>query len=244
MKKWYRSWFNSPYYHVLYAHRDHREAEKFIDNLCNRLNIKPNSKVLDACCGRGRHSIYLHKKNLEVIGIDLSHQNIQFAKKYEKAGLAFYEHDIRNLLYSNYFDFVFNLFTSFGYFKRENEDIKAIKALGRSLKPGGFLLIDFLNTQKVCNSINLKENKTVNGIEFKIEKRVEKGKIIKNIFFCDSGKEYKFKEEVKALMLSDFENFFNKAGLEIKAKFGDYSLNPYEPEISDRLILLAQKVNA
>lgn len=243
MKKWYRSWFNSPYYHILYAHRDHSEAEKFIDNLCNQLNIKPKAKVLDACCGRGRHSIYLHKKGLEVIGIDLSHQNIQFAKKYEQEGLRFYEHDIRNLLYSNYFDFVFNLFTSFGYFKRENEDVKAIKVLSKSLKPGAFLLVDFLNTQKVCSSINLKENKIVNGIEFNIEKSVEKGKIIKKIFFCDSGKEYKFKEEVKALELKDFEHYFKQAGLEIKAKYGNYSLNEYEPELSDRLILLAQKVN-
>lgn len=241
MKKWYRSWFNSPYYHILYANRDHQEAERFIDKLADKLELNSDSKVLDACCGKGRHSIYLNKKGLDVTGIDLSHQSITHAKQYENEKLHFYEHDIRNEFYSNYFDFVLNLFTSFGYFKRENENIKAIKVFAKALKPNGKLLIDFLNADQVCNSIKSQDHKTINGIEFNIEKKVENGMIIKKIDFEDAGCCFAFKEEVRALRLTDFEKYFQSAGLEIIEKYGDYQFNPYLASSSDRLILVAQK---
>jgi SAM-dependent methyltransferase len=242
MKKWYRSWFNSPYYHILYANRDHREAEYFIDKLFTELQLNPDTKVLDACCGKGRHSIYLNKKGCDVTGIDLSHESILYAKKHENEKLQFFEHDIRNEFYSNSFDFVFNLFTSFGYFKRENENIKAIKVFYKALKPNGKLLIDFLNADQVCSTIKSKDCKTINGISFNIKKTVENGMIIKKIDFTDEGRHFEFKEEVTALKLSDFEKYFNLAGFKIIAKYGDYQLNPYESNSSDRLILLAEKV--
>lgn len=242
MKKWYRSWFNSPYYHILYANRDHKEAEYFIDNLYHELGMLPNSKVLDACCGKGRHSIYLNKKGLDVMGIDLSHESILYAKQFENDHLQFFEHDIRNEFYANTFDFVFNLFTSFGYFIRENENIKAIKVFRKALKPDGKLLIDFLNADRVCSFIHTKDQKTIDGIVFNIDKSIENGMIVKKIDFIDGGRHFEFKEEVKALRLTDFEKYFEQAGFRIIKKYGDYHLNAYQPETSERLILLAEKI--
>ncbi len=242
MKKWYRSWFNSPYYHILYSNRDHREAEHFIDNLYDKLKLNDNSKILDACCGKGRHSIYLNKKGMDVMGIDLSQESIQYAKQFENEKLRFYEHDIRNEFYTNSFDYVFNLFTSFGYFNRENENVKAIKVFHKALKINGFILIDFLNSQRICNSIQSIEEKTIDGIKFNIKKSIENGLIVKRIDFYDGGRHFEFKEEVKALSLDDFERYFNIAGFKIISKFGDYKLNPYESNHSERLILLAQKI--
>lgn len=241
MKKWYRSWFNSPYYHILYANRDHNEAEHFIDALVKYFNLKENDCVLDACCGKGRHSIYLNKKGINVTGIDLAQESIAYAKKYENSHLHFYEHDIRNLLRANYFDFVFNLFTSFGYFRRENEDIKAIKAFAKNLKPGGILLIDFLNVGQITNSIQANDEKHIDGILFKIQKKIENGLITKHIHFDDNGSHYEFKEEVKALRLADFQKFFDLAGLTLVEKFGSYQLDPFHIDSSDRLIMVAQK---
>ena len=60
-KKWFHNWFNSPYYHILYTHRDEEEAEFFLDNLCAYLTPKDQSTILDIGCGRGRHAIYLNK---------------------------------------------------------------------------------------------------------------------------------------------------------------------------------------
>lgn len=241
MKKWYRSWFNSPYYHILYADRNNQEAEDFIDIIAKYFQLKENDRVLDACCGKGRHSIYLNKKGIDVTGIDLSSESIAFAKQFENEHLHFYEHDIRNLLSANYFNYVFNLFTSFGYFKRENEDIKAIKAFAKNLVPGGILLIDFLNIDKISSNMLGEHEKCIDGILFKIHKKVENGLITKKINFKDEGCQYEFKEEVKALKLDDFKRYFKEAKLELIEIFGSYHLEPFDANTSDRLIMIARK---
>lgn len=241
MKKWYRSWFNSPYYHILYANRDHQEAELFIDRIAEYFDLKEKDRVLDACCGKGRHSIYLNKKGIDVTGIDLSSESISYAKQFENEHLHFYEHDIRNLLSSNYFDYVFNLFTSFGYFRRENEDIKAIKAFAKNLKTGGILLIDFLNVDQISSSILPEDEKCVDGILFKIQKKIENGLITKKINFKDDGCHYEFKEEVKALHLKDFKRYFDLANLELLEVFGSYQLDPFNIDTSERLIMIVKK---
>ena len=60
--EWFKNWFDSPYYHILYKKRDSIEAKFFIDNLINFLQVPNNSKIIDIACGKGRHSIYLEQK--------------------------------------------------------------------------------------------------------------------------------------------------------------------------------------
>lgn len=241
MKKWYRSWFNSPYYHILYSNRDHQEAEFFIDNLVKYFDLQQNDKILDACCGKGRHSIYLNKNGVDVTGIDLSSESIAFARQFENNHLHFFEHDIRNILSSSTYNYVFNLFTSFGYFKRENEDIKAIKAFAKSLIPGGKMLIDFLNVEQISNNLNPTDEKQIDGILFKIQKKIENGMITKKINFIDSEQHFEFKEEVKALRLKDFKKYFEIAGLELVEVFGCYHLSEFKIDSSERLIMIVRK---
>ena len=97
MEKWYNIWFNSPYYHILYANRDHQEAADFIDTITEYFHFKKDQKALDAGCGRGRHAIYFNKKGLDITGIDLSPENIAYAKSMENSTLHFQEHDIRKV---------------------------------------------------------------------------------------------------------------------------------------------------
>jgi SAM-dependent methyltransferase len=240
-KKWYRSWFNSPYYHILYANRDLKEAEIFIDNICNFLKIKPKEKALDIGCGRGRHSIYLNQKGLDVVGIDLSDENIRYASQFENPHLHFFVHDMRNLLYSNYFDYVFNLFTSFGYFSRERDNYRAINTFSTSLKKDGVLILDFFNADRVSEKLVKEEIKTMNNITFHIRRRIENYTFIKEISLTDKGETHHFKEEVRALRLSDFEKYFEQKNLKILHLFGDYSLNDFDPKNSERLIIIAKR---
>src|SRR5690606_8758177 len=114
--EWFKDWFNSPYYHLLYNHRDENEAIFFLDNLIAKLQPKPDARILDLACGRGRHAVYLRTKGFDVTGVDLSPENIRLAATTAGERLHFYVHDMRYLLLSNYFDLVLNLFTSFGYF--------------------------------------------------------------------------------------------------------------------------------
>jgi len=93
-KEWFASWFESPYYALLYTTREEREAAFFLDNLLAACPIQKGAKILDLPCGKGRHSIYLHKKGYNVTGADLSRRSIAFAKQFEKDGLHFFIHDM------------------------------------------------------------------------------------------------------------------------------------------------------
>ena len=236
---WFINWFNSPYYHILYKDRDLKEAEIFIDSLLSFLKPNSGAKILDLACGKGRHARYLNQKGFDVTGIDLSEESIRYASQYENETLSFFVHDMRRMLLIKGFDFVFNLFTSFGYFVKEKDNLATLKAAADSLKNGGTFVLDFMNAHKAQKSLNADEIKTVNNIDFKISRMLEEQFIVKDIRFQDQGRDYHFQERVKALNLADFKKYFSASGLEIKHLFGDYQLNTFDPENSDRLILIA-----
>jgi SAM-dependent methyltransferase len=239
--EWFEKWFDSPYYHLLYKDRDHKEAEFFIDNLVLYLNPSSSSHFLDLCCGKGRHSIYLNKKGFEVTGVDLAPQSIAHAKKSESHNLRFFVHDKRHLFRENYFDVVVNLFTSFGYFEKEEDDMAAIHMVWKALKPGGIFVLDFLNSVKVINHLKEKEVKTIGDITFNISKKLENNFIVKQIEFADKGIDYHFEERVKALKLDDFEKYFKANNLKILHLSGNYQLDAFNGDHSDRLIIIAQR---
>ncbi len=240
-KEWFGPWFDSPYYHILYEHRDEKEAKDFIDNLNTYLDFKQSDYLLDIACGKGRHAIYLNSRGLDVVGIDLSHQNIAHAKTYENEKLHFYVQDMRQVFKQETFDFALNLFTSFGYFDTELENEQAICAAAVALKRGGLLVIDFLNPYTVIDLLVPSERKTLRGIDFEINRRYAQGFIMKEIKFTDKGKDYLFTERVKAIRKIEFMRYFIKAGLKLKANFGDYELNPYQWQSSDRMIFILEK---
>ena len=95
--EWFDEWFDSPYYHILYKHRDYEEAKDFLDTLIRYFRIKPNHKVLDLACGKGRHSIYLNEQGFDVTGVDLSEQNITHARQFQNERLTFDIHDMREV---------------------------------------------------------------------------------------------------------------------------------------------------
>ena len=113
---WFASWFDTPYYHILYKERDDHEAEFFMNSLTSFLKLPKKAEILDLACGKGRHAIYLNELGYDVTGIDLSAASIEFAKKFETDKLHFAIHDM-SISYPKKFDAVFNLFTSFGYFE-------------------------------------------------------------------------------------------------------------------------------
>lgn len=239
--EWFKEWFNSPYYHILYTHRDVHEATQLIDHLIDYLKPEVDSRMLDLACGRGRHSVYLHSKGFDVTGVDLSSESIRYAEDFEEDGLRFFVHDMRQLLSTNAYDYVFNLFTSFGYFDRDEENVRVVRNMSDALKSGGCLVIDFLNVEKLRFSGIKKEEKEIDGITFQIEREIREERVIKTIRFTDKGKEYNFEEKVMLLGAGEFERYFQACGLEILNVFGNYQLDPFMPESSDRLIYCVRK---
>jgi len=240
-KEWFDEWFDTPYYHILYSNRDDREAEVFLTNLSAFLSMKPGSSVLDLPCGKGRHAVYLNQKGFQVEGADLSANSILEAQKTKASGLSFRVHDIRQPYATGKFDYVFNLFTSFGYFDREEENEQAFATLVSAMSPEGTLVIDFMNTHTAINGMLAEETKTIQGIAFNLRRFVRNGFIVKEIAFTDQGKSYFYTERVKELYSTDFSSYIQRFGLKVKAEFGDYTLAPYQDSRSDRYIVIATK---
>lgn len=234
---WYTSWFDTPYYHILYKDRNYREAQLFMDNLTHYLNLPEKAKVLDLACGKGRHSIYLNQLGFDVLGADLSTNSIEAAKKNENNNLHFKVHDMR-VPFEEKFDAIFNLFTSFGYFENDEDNLTTLKAIKESLSEYGFAVIDFMNVNQVLNTLVPEETKTVDGIDFHITRYLKEGHIYKEIQFQDQGQDYHFTEKVKALTLTDFENLMEEAGIYLLDLFGDYKLKKFHKTESERLIMI------
>jgi len=236
-QNWYSSWFDTPYYHILYKDRNYREAQVFMDNLTHYLNLPEKAKVLDLACGKGRHSIYLNQLGYDVLGADLSENSIAEASKNSNETLHFKVHDMREP-FEEKFDAIFNLFTSFGYFESDDDNLTTLKAIKESLSEYGFAVIDFMNVANVIENLVPEEVKTVDEIDFHIKRYVEDGHIFKEIDFEDKGRKYHFTEKVKALTLKDFQDLMDEAGIFLLDIFGDYKLKKFHKTESERLIMI------
>ena len=150
----------------------------------------------------------------------------------------------QDLYRTNYYDCIFNLFTSFGYFSNERDNYQTINAVCKNLKAGGFFVLDFFNSNRVLECLVKQEERVIEGISFQISKKLEDGFIVKQIAFKDKGQEYFFEERVKALQLSDFEKYFASNKLKIVHLRGNYHLDQFDEKKSERLILIAQKINS
>lgn len=240
-KDWFVSWFDTDYYHTLYKHRDENEAKRFISNLCKQISLDDSAQVLDLACGKGRHSMTLQKLGFQVLGADLSPNSIALAQEAASENVEFRVHDMREIIPNKQFDAVFNLFTSFGYFDTTDDNLKVLSSIHAMLKPGGLLVLDFMNVQKVIAHLVPEETKEIDGLHFHIQRRFDGAHIFKHIEVVDQGESHHFTERVQALTLRDFTSILTTAHFKILHTFGDIELNPFEPEISDRLIIVAQK---
>ena len=241
-KEWFDEWFDTKYYHVLYKNRDYNEAAQFIEALLGYFKMPSEAKILDLACGKGRHSIFLNEKGHDVTGVDLSEQSILAAKSHENDRLKFDVHDMRNVYRANGFDYILNLFTSFGYLDTKEENLKVIEAAIASLKSGGQFLLDFLNPYVVINNLVSAEEKTIDSLHFRIEREYTADEfIIKKIEVIDGDETFHFQEKVKAIRRTDFLEYFQQLDLKVVDVFGDYQLSSYQKEKSPRLIFVLEK---
>jgi len=240
-KEWFEDWFASPYHKILYAKRTDEEARVMVDHLVKYLNAPPGSLALDAGCGEGRFAVPLAESGFRVVGIDLEEQRILKAQQHDQPGLSFYVHDMRNLFRANYFDYVFNFFTSFGYFEKPQDTQRTAKAFAQSLKPGGVLVIDFFNPQNTISNLVKAETFTRQDIHFNIERKYDGRRIIKTIYIEDKGMTHRYQEKVTAFSHDELIRLFEAHHVIYQQTFGDYRLNPFDAASSSRMILFFKK---
>lgn len=145
--------------------------------------------------------------------------------------------------WGNYFDYAFNFFTSFGYFKTRREHDNAIRTIASSLKAGGTFVIDFLNVHYVEDRLVHNEVKEISGTTYTIHRWDDEIHFYKKIIVTDSAldKPIEYTERVAKFSYGDFTDMLSYQGLQIQEVFGDYQLNPYQIRDTPRLILIARK---
>jgi SAM-dependent methyltransferase len=238
--EWFRQWFGSRYYDLLYSHRNEEEAEQFISRLTALLQLPAQADVLDLACGKGRHSIYLHSLGYQVKGIDLSEKSIAFAKQFEADHLSFEIADMRFFELNKSFDSIVNLFTSFGYFNDIDDNLLVLQRVKKHLKPGGLFVLDYFNSELVEKNAHQSYTTTKEGIEFHITKGIEGDFVVKHITVVDELHTLEFEERVQLLKVEQLKTMIQTAGLTPIETYGNYSLGTFIPGESERLIIIAR----
>lgn len=251
-KAWFTNWFNSPYYHQLYANRDDKEAKAFIERLIAYLHPVAGAAMLDMACGRGRHSRTLAALGYEVTGVDVAPENIRYAKRYETPQLHFEVHDMRKILCSRCYDYVFNFFTSFGYFDRLHQHELALRTMVTALKKDGILVMDYINSAYASQQLIAREEKSIQDVDFLIERSEDEHFFYKKITIVDRRQTVAgwqqpdplcFTEKVYKFSAAALQKLLQNEGMTLREIKGDYQLQPFDEKNSPRLILIAKRTN-
>jgi SAM-dependent methyltransferase len=244
--QWFETWFDSEHYRRLYTHRSAAEAAAFVDALVGRLQPTPGASMLDLGCGTGRHAVRLAARGFDVTGLDLAASSIEVAKRLESPTLRFRRHDMRAPFGVRAYDCVFSFFTSFGYFDDPAEQVAVVRNMARALKPGGRLVLDYLNVRYADDHTTPEESIRVDGTTFQIRRWTDGRRFFKRIAVDagSGGEPIVHREQVARLSLGDFEQLFSAHGLDIEELYGDYALNAYDARTSPRLVLVARKPDA
>ncbi len=239
--KWYQNWFDSEHYLKLYHGRDYSEAEKLAKLICECTGIKSGSSVLDLGCGAGRHSIMFSKLGFQVTGYDLSRHLLLEAKSSsicQKTTLSLVRGDIRNLPFKSKFDLVLNIFTSWGYFESDLENLTVLKNAVSLKKTGGFFVFDFLNAEYLRKNLIPSSVTEFEGVTYSEERLIKDERVIKSIKFCDGNGEKCFKESVRLFNHDQIIEVFKETGVSNISLFGDYDGSRFEKSNSPRIICL------
>jgi SAM-dependent methyltransferase len=241
MSEWFAEWFDTTYYHTLYNNRNEAEANAFVDKLLTHLDPNKDATFCDLACGKGRHAKRINEHGYSAIGLDLAPNSIAEAQQQANSTLQFYVHDMRQGFGANRFNYVTNLFTSFGYFDTLAENLKVLKHVRNALVNNGVFVIDFINVMPVLAQLPMEENKCINNLQFNIVKQVVDNHIVKHINVVDNGSTYYYKERLQAITHTQLTQLLTQAGFTVEAQFGNYNLEEFIPTQSPRIILIARK---
>ncbi|UCE01951.1 MAG: methyltransferase domain-containing protein [Candidatus Latescibacterota bacterium] len=240
-ESWYVRAFDDVYLEV-YAHRDADEAERVTHALLEPLGLR-GRRVLDLACGAGRYTRALAARGARVVGLDLSSALLNSALESTHAGAAFVRGDMLRLpLRSASCHLVLSMFTSFGYLATSDEDQAMLGEVRRVLRDDGCFLLDFFNAARVRRTL-VPETRRRAGRFDVLERRsidASTNSVVKEIELRSGGKTYAYREVVRLWSRPQLEKALCAAGLRVDRVWGDYEASAFDPEESERLLLLAR----
>ncbi|MEE9118161.1 MAG: methyltransferase domain-containing protein [Calditrichia bacterium] len=238
---WYENWFGNEYLTV-YAHRDEDEARQLVQLILTYINLDKNAKIIDLCCGQGRHAFLFAQEGFEVYGFDLSRTLLQVAKyKNDQSNNTFFiQADMRYLPAMHSFDLLLNLFTSFGYFETDIENKIVFQQFHQVLNTGGYFVFDYFHTLYIQANLERYQSEQIGDLTVELERFIEGSRVQKIIRLNRQGKQSTFYESVKMYRPDQILKMMEETSLSIRYIFGDYKGSPLN-EDSERIIIIGQK---
>ncbi|MCC3378686.1 class I SAM-dependent methyltransferase [Paenibacillus farraposensis] len=257
MGEWYEQSFGEDYL-LVYKHRDFQGAYQEVQKMISWVKLPQGSSVLDLCCGMGRHSLALADAGYKVTGVDLSDVLLREARAADSEGrVSWHQGDMRAVPLDERFDAVVNLFTSFGYFEQDEEQLSVLKEIHRLLKPGGRFIIDYLNPAYVAAHLVPHSSREDDGNWIEEHRVIEDGFVKKQIAIRSSasavtaraaagpdttaaGEESArvYHERVKLYPYEKFRTLLEQAGLSVEQLHGSYNEDQYIEDASPRMIFV------
>ena len=234
MAEWFEEWFGEEYLQ-LYPHRDDADAERVVALLRRVLPWRPGWRALDVGCGAGRHSRALAGADARPIGLDLSASLLRRARRVTRAPLI--RADMRALpVRPRSMDLTVNLFTSFGYFDRDEQHAAVLREMAATVRPGGWFVLDFLHAEAVRRGLVPGERRFAEGAT--ASRRLSPdGRFVCKTIHLDDGR--RFQERVRLFEPAELEAMLHAAGVRVTQRFGDYDGGPLAPA-SPRTLLIGE----
>lgn len=245
MEDWFRTAFGEEYLR-LYAHRDEAEAAELVDLILNTTGMPAGARVLDAPCGAGRHMRVFEKLGHRAFGFDLSPELLRDAARNGTRRGTFARADLRQIPFKpGSFDLVVNLFSSLGYFPDDATNLPVIEALVGLCRPGGWLVVDFMNSEFVVKNLQPESYRELSNGEKVHDRRWiggEPARVNKETRIqSPDGREKILRESVRLFSPEELRINLERGGLRVDAEFGDYQGKSFDPANSSRIILMGQR---
>jgi SAM-dependent methyltransferase len=244
MSDWFEDWFASDEYLTVYSHRDQTEAENLRQLILDKITLPAESRILDLACGAGRHAIAFAKKGYHVTAVDLSENLLNIGRREairQEVSVDFSRQDIRSVHVDGSFHMVLNLFTSFGYFEKDEENFGIFRTAHQYLDQAGYFVFDFLNEAYVKKNLIPFSLDERDGGVIKQTRSIEDNHVVKKIELHLRGKEQTFIERVMLYDHNTLINELQKTGFSITGLFGEYDGAEFDKETSSRLIAICEK---
>lgn len=244
---WYVSAFDASYL-SRYAHRDQAEAELQLETLIGRRHLPAQGRVLDLCCGAGRHTDILLRRGYHVVGVDLSMDLLRAARQriQGRSHGSLCRVDMRSLPFAAAsFDAVIQMFTAFGYFADDRDNRAVLQEVARTLRGGGHHVLDLMNLEPTVRGLvpqSIEQHADGSVVEQRRSFVRERGRIDKTIRTTwPGGASEERHESVRVLGHREAAQWLHAAGLRLITVLGDYAGAAYDPLTSPRMLLVAMR---
>jgi SAM-dependent methyltransferase len=207
--------------------------------------VNTNPKVLDLCCGFGRISAELARRGFSVTGVDITESYLQTAKEeagHEKLNIEYIKADAREFVRKDFFDLAVNMYISFGYFEKHEDNLLMVRNAYESLKNGGSFIIETLGKEIAVRDFTDREWFERAGFMVLTEYEVlDSWTFLKNRWILiKDGKKIERVFSQRLYSASELRSLMLEAGFSKVDIFGDWDESPYDKRAA-KLIVIGRK---